>query len=208
MRDSRFVRCGLACCLLVAATGCGSAEDSEPKASPVTLRGRIESIDESRLSWDKLTLGLACEGTLKESGNVVYSAGEEYRKVPIGPDHTFEIELPGEIEPGWYGQVLSQASCAFDFRVYNDQNANGALDVKDIADPGGYEDPQELVCDNGSGQPICGVQFIRDPAFYETNLGMKMTAGWNYMHGLKDWSSDFDREFVLTSLTAKTGSGQ
>ena len=202
MKGMRLSQAFLVCGLVSVVTGCG-AEDDSVKGSPVTLRGRVEAIDESRVSWDQISFALVCEATLKEGGKVVYQAGDEYRTPTLGPDHSFEIDLPGELEAGWYGSgAFDKAGCALDFRVYNDQNSNGKLDVAPIEDPGAYEDPQELLCDNSTGKHICGVQFIRDPEFYQKNLGVKMAVGWNYMVGLKEWSSDFDREFVLSSLNA------
>ncbi len=171
--------------------GCGGGGD----IGPVTFYGQIDSIDGTDLSWDGLRFGLITISYHEEGGETLYDTGDEYRALAIGPDHRFSFDLPGQIEPGWVGEVsFTTSSPLFVPMAYMDTNGNGRFDSnRDLS----TTEPHTLLTDSGAR---FGVVFIADPDAFAERYAVDVTRGWHIERagpvGIA-YVPDFDREYVL-----------
>jgi len=176
----------------LAGAGVASCGGGEPVGVPGNLAGRIDAINESKISWDGLRLSLACNSTLTEMGQEIYHAGAEYRAQAIGAQRTFAFDLPARIEAGWYGRFTGQ-SCVFWLIAYNDANGNGRLDYE-----GADKDPYDILrAQEGPLQLV----FVRNPGLL-AQAGIETVVGWNYSVETLKFRHDFDKQFVLQPLVA------
>jgi|GEM_PF-6675323 len=165
----------------------------------VWLSARVESVDESVISWKELRFSLACWSTLKEDDlyedvtNVVYQVGDEYLTQIVGPDRQVSIPLPPDILERWVGRIRPVLSCSFRFVAFNDANGNMKLDLGPVD-----IDPHVLLWEATSR--INGVAFVVDADKWNTIAGRaeEVSRGWKQVKGLNEFSSDFDRQLVLT----------
>jgi hypothetical protein len=190
-----------ACMASAVTTGCeDETETTGPTPHASTLAGRIDALDETKVSWDGLRITIFCLEMLTEMGEVVYAEGDEYRVQPVAGDHRFSFDLPAELEEGWIGeQFFKQRSCSFALAAYNDANGNGKFDYLAGIAPGSY-DPYHLLAEPGA--PPMGLMFVADPVFFERTKQIHVEYGWNYSSRQDEWRTDFDREIVLRSPSA------
>jgi len=187
MFSTRFWIMASVCLCAALMLSCGKDPTAPTEAK--TFKGKIISIDGDQVSWDGLRFGLITFATLEVMGEERYHAGEAYCVMDIGADSTFSFNLPAEINSRW---ILSGFSCGFSPVVYNDTSGNGVFDFE--PEP----EPYEILFENG--QTVRLFMYISDTKTLQ-DLGWEVSLGWNYSESMTQYSTDFDREFMMGTPT-------